>query len=500
MTQRSPVQRATILALVAIGVALRLREYLANRSLWLDESYLALNLIERSFAGLVGTLDNGQAAPIGFLFAERLVITMFGSSEHALRALPLLARICAVVVFARLAPMVLGFTGTVFALVIFAVSEPLIYYAAEVKQYGVDAAVATIIWWTFTALRSRLEDNQWPAWTTAAVVGAVAMCVSHPAVFVVGGFAIYALTRAVLLRSRRAILISGAAGLVWLGTFLALYVVSLRFVSPELQTAWRGGAIPLMPSTSRHVTQYVDLVWTLGMLALGRQVLPLVTLSALVGIVALWKRGQPHVFWFAGTFALAWLASSIGKYPLALRLWLFLAPAVILLVGAGIEEIWLRTRLTFRVFAPLFVVLLLVYPLAIAGDAAKRPRGKEEIRPLLQHIERHYRDGDALYVYYAAQHAMRYYAMQGWRFAGPIKIGTMVVTSENRYQIEDDVDAIRGQPHVWVLFSHVSQTDGLNDETLFLHLLDRVGVRLDSVRTTGASLYLYDLSRAPVTR
>jgi hypothetical protein len=37
----------------------------------------------------------------------------------------------------------------------------------------------------------------------------------------------------------------------------------------------------------------------------------------------------------------------------------------------------------------------------------------------------------------------------------------------------------------------------VNDEKLLMHFLDRVGARLDARRTTGASLYLYDLSRAP---
>jgi len=175
MTEESAWRRATILALVGLGVALRLREYLANRSLWLDEAYLALNLMDRSYAGLVGTLSDGQAAPVGFLFAQRLIITTFGSSEYALRALPLLASIVAVIAFAALAGRVLPPAGKFVGIAIFALSELLIYYAAETKQYGVDAAVAVIIWLSFTALRPRLERNEWQAWAMVAVLGAVAL-------------------------------------------------------------------------------------------------------------------------------------------------------------------------------------------------------------------------------------------------------------------------------------------------------------------------------------
>ena len=51
---------------IAWGIVLRLVPYLVNRSLWLDESMLALNIIHRSFAGLWAPLDFNQGAPLDF--------------------------------------------------------------------------------------------------------------------------------------------------------------------------------------------------------------------------------------------------------------------------------------------------------------------------------------------------------------------------------------------------------------------------------------------------
>ncbi len=48
--------------IIFLGVALRLAQYLANRSLWLDESYIALNIVQRSFSQLLQPLDFNQAA------------------------------------------------------------------------------------------------------------------------------------------------------------------------------------------------------------------------------------------------------------------------------------------------------------------------------------------------------------------------------------------------------------------------------------------------------
>src|ERR671918_1642502 len=97
----SPGRNWTSIAamLVLVGVGLRLRTVLLNNSLWLDESGLALNILSRSFAGLLQPLDYSQGAPILFLWLEKLVVVVSGSSsEFAFRLVPLVSGVasCAV--------------------------------------------------------------------------------------------------------------------------------------------------------------------------------------------------------------------------------------------------------------------------------------------------------------------------------------------------------------------------------------------------------------------
>src|SRR5438067_470214 len=66
--------------LVLLAVLLRVAQYLANRSLWLDEASLALNVLNRGFSSLTGELDFNQGAPVGFLFAEKVLTILIGSS------------------------------------------------------------------------------------------------------------------------------------------------------------------------------------------------------------------------------------------------------------------------------------------------------------------------------------------------------------------------------------------------------------------------------------
>ena len=63
--------------LIGLGGLLRIRQYLHYRSLWGDEASLAFNLVNRSFVGLTKLLDYHQAAPVGFLFIEKLFIILF---------------------------------------------------------------------------------------------------------------------------------------------------------------------------------------------------------------------------------------------------------------------------------------------------------------------------------------------------------------------------------------------------------------------------------------
>jgi hypothetical protein len=44
-----PSNRTMIWAFMALGIALRLRQYLYDRSLWHDETALAINIIHRSW-------------------------------------------------------------------------------------------------------------------------------------------------------------------------------------------------------------------------------------------------------------------------------------------------------------------------------------------------------------------------------------------------------------------------------------------------------------------
>ena len=77
--------------IIATGIFLAIYQFIFNRSLWIDEAMLAHNIISKDFLELLKPLDRMQAAPIGFLFVEKLSVLTFGKNEIALRLFPLIS-------------------------------------------------------------------------------------------------------------------------------------------------------------------------------------------------------------------------------------------------------------------------------------------------------------------------------------------------------------------------------------------------------------------------
>src|SRR5690606_20568037 len=82
-----------VIALIAIGIILRLYVYFQNRNLIIDEANVARNIAERGFAALALPLDYAQYAPPVFLWITKFFTMLFGMGEMALRLYPLLCGI-----------------------------------------------------------------------------------------------------------------------------------------------------------------------------------------------------------------------------------------------------------------------------------------------------------------------------------------------------------------------------------------------------------------------
>src|SRR5207245_844143 len=70
----------TFLAVV-LGVAWRTLRYFLQFPIWGDESFVCVNLLDNTFAGLIGPLRASQICPLTFLWSELALYQWLGPSE-----------------------------------------------------------------------------------------------------------------------------------------------------------------------------------------------------------------------------------------------------------------------------------------------------------------------------------------------------------------------------------------------------------------------------------
>ena len=175
-----------VLLAVLFGLVCRLSQYAANTSLWHDEAYVALSILHKSFAGLLGRLDWKEASPPGFLVVEKLVAAFLGRSEYALRLVPLVAGLAGLICFAGLARRVCGAgVAAFFAVLMMAASAKLIVQSNEVKHFTMDLLLAVLLGWLAIRIwHLRSPGRALLAW---GALGAAGLWLSYASLFVFAG-------------------------------------------------------------------------------------------------------------------------------------------------------------------------------------------------------------------------------------------------------------------------------------------------------------------------
>ena len=334
------------------GVALRVVLYLGGRSLWIDEARTALNIGTRSYLRLLTPLDYDQAAPVAFLWAERLAVTAFGMRDWALELLPFLAGIGVLFLVYPLARRSgLPAASAVLATALVACAPNLVFYTSAVKPYGLDVLVTCVL--LLFALDVINPDGDLRSRGRLAVVGMLAPWCSVPAVFVLA-----AICLALLADARRSR--PGMTGwllrwmTVWAASFGAAYVIVYRqaTTNPYMLAFWKEAFLDPGPGWPlRAVLRIREVVW--GMFLEGSTrptgqvieelaftLIPTVFLIlAGLGVVRLARARASAALLVAGPIALVLIASVAGVYPTATRLLLFTAPLFALLVAAGVAQV-----------------------------------------------------------------------------------------------------------------------------------------------------------------
>ncbi len=394
--------------ILAVGVVLRLRYFLEGHSFWSDEVRLALNIATRSFGELLGRLEWDQTAPIPFLWASRLSVTLGGVGERACRLVPFLAGILLLPLSWRLARRLLPVPGALLGLALIALSPQLVFYSAEFKPYAMDALIAVVLSLLLLEALDHPEARA-PYWRLVAA-GVLAVLCSSAAPFLLGGVGLALLLAPQIRRQPGSYLRLAIGGALWGGCFVLLYLLIYRHAagSEFMQRSW----------TPHFLTPGSDHLgfrsWYIGKEILARFLFKphvgpgqmdetaaaTVWLLIVLGIVAVGRRsGAWSAALLAGPAAAVLAASAVRQYPIWPRLVMFEAPFLMLVLAAGMTQViaWLPRRLAPAGWA---VVSLAILAPAIRVGAQSlttvplHSDGRQLVR--VQQAKR--RPGEAIYV------------------------------------------------------------------------------------------------------
>src|SRR5262249_50289137 len=112
-----------------------------NRQLYRDEADLKENLVGLAFYDFHTPLVKWQLAPPGFLAAERLLILLPLPFKLAARLLPFTCSLVSMFLMRSVARRYLSAAAIPLSVGLFALTDWILYYSVEIKQYSSDVAL-----------------------------------------------------------------------------------------------------------------------------------------------------------------------------------------------------------------------------------------------------------------------------------------------------------------------------------------------------------------------
>lgn len=492
-------QRAFFWAVMAAGVVLRLFHYFSNRSLWIDEASLALNLIHRNFAELLQPLDHNQVAPVLFLWIERLFVELFGPGELALRLFPLISSIISLPLMFLLAKKLTGdINSAITALFIFSLSPLMIYFSAEVKQYSIDVLCTLSLGYFYADYISGIRTNR--KILTITIINVLFIFLSNITVILLTAVYIYFLYE--FIRDRKIEWKPVLSGLITGSVFLMYYIIFIHGHPSQayMLDFWQSSFMPqnifshefrmwIFRVVSRIFTTMISYYDIKTWWVIFYDIVYFV-IAAIAVLAIMKKRNYFAVHFLLLPIFIHLLLSAFQMYPFHTRLVLYLYPLVMILIANGIiiTAIEIRRRSMRPVLSYLFLAgMLAVFPPVLLKTY---PVERAEIKQSLAYLEDNSTAGQDIYVYYRGYTSFRYYQEIGF-----VKTQSRIVKGSNK--ILDDkgfykeLERVPGQ--AWFLFTHAKPLEnGETEETVIIRRLGEERKLLKKSTVKGSSVYLFD--------
>ena len=509
--------------IIAFGFMVRLDQYLFNTSLWLDEAFFAVNVVDRTFLELFKPpLEySSYIIPPGFMVMAKLSITLFGNSDLILRLFPFLCSIVSLILFYKLAKIYISAQAVPLALFLFATSDVLIIYSSMFKQYSSDVMIVIALLLLVAHLRR--NPLTFARLFILSIVGILAVWFSHASVFILATIGIYLILPYLLNKQWQTVIKLIAVYSLWLLSFAILFflIINVETSTNEWMHNFWGRRNAFMPSPfSIEGFQWLYDSFLLAITNPGSlDNVELVGIVVIIGCISMLTNRKGFLFLLTLPVLIALIVSFFEQYAFYGRLLLFLTPALYLIIAEGIVQFQVKQFAYPKTSIVTIAIHILLF-FSIIDFPLYRRTVHQEIKPVLEYVQENKQANDVIYLYYWAEPAFRYYA--NFYDLSYDNCHTISTPPESQYTTEvtysrekrnlqpvdvnetqcilgisasfhislQDLDKLseRGG-RVWFIFSHIR---GYYRD-VFLKHLDAKGTQLQKKGEKGAFAYLYKL-------
>lgn len=519
--------------LIVLGIIFRLFHFFDNRSIWMDEVYLSTSLLDMGFKELATQpLHFEQKAPIGFLWAVKSAVIIFGKSEMALRLFPLIGGIASLFIFNKISRHFLNPVGSIVAIGILALAPPLIYHAVEVKQYSTEMLGTLISLALYFKYFQKEKLNNLLIW---GVLGALILWFSYSSIFILAGIASSVSLYYIIKKKWSKFFLHLIPFLIWLISFaINFFLFTHKHAESDWIAYWfrfYGNFMPFPPSSISDfkwflITLHRMLDYPLGLLwnfipaaeniflrvFQKMSLIPLICLT--LGVVAYMKNNKLLLMILVFPLIFMLLASGLELYPIFGRFLVFVAPLIIIIIAKGCEYIYDATRPTgWTIILP---VVLLIGPLlnaiTLSIDTNKFIIHKKSYeREVLFHINDNFKEGDVVYIYWNNLPGYQFYnKIYDFKFEAieGKDIRHQSISFEDYYQkLSPEFNAFKNKKRVWLVYNNFflstigdpidSPSWYYNGNTvkMLYKEFSKMGAELNNFKSADVNAHLFDLEK-----
>ncbi len=490
------------LILILIGIILRIREYLFNRTMSFDEAVVALQLIKSSFSHL-GNLYYNQLRvyhPYLFLFFTKLIIDFIKINiprEFLFRFIPLLSGILSVFAFNRLAKKILPKKTAIIANIFFVFSSSLILFSTDFREYSSDVLLFTVLYLLLIDFIYQKEiDNK--QLIILAFLGAVAIWFSNPVFFLLFSYAAILIFNFIFKKKFRSLLKVMPVIVIWAINIIVNYFLFIKGQSHSsvLYLDFNQTFPPLPIKSLPDIQWYID---TLSMFFSTRfgQLWIFSVIFFIFGVIAFYKKQGLVLLILIGPLLTTFVVACFKWYPLTERHLLFTTPCVILIVSLGIKSFFDLSKKNKVFLTGFYLCLILLFISFFALDVRMevyRPYEEQQnLKIMMRFIADNRKKDDWLYLYSSTVTPFEFYASNYGLDKIPYVAGSYRTAAIGVYL--HDLLPLRGKKRVWAVFTHDYNWGPIDEEAFIIKYLDRIGQKIAYYPFGPSHLYLYDFSK-----